>query len=261
MTTDAVSMAGNRIAMLVTAFWPDKPALWFAQLDGLFRTNGITDDESKFWHVVSNLDNAHAAEVEDVITNPPAEGKYLRLKEELIKRLSASREQRIRQLIEREEMGDRKPAQFLRHLRSLAGTSVPNEFLRALRIARLPAHLPPILTTQEGMPLDKLAELADRVFEVTPRPQVATASASDPLMATLLQRVEDLTRQVAALSAACDARSRSRGRSRGSSRRSSRNSSPHSTDDRLCWYHRRFGARASKCREPCSYRPSPHENP
>lgn len=261
MATDQTSTAGNRIAMRVTAFWPDKPALWFAQLDGLFRTNGITDDESKFWHVLSNLDNTHAAEVEDVITNPPAEGKYTRLKEELIRRLSASREQRIRQLIEREEMGDRKPAQFLRHLRSLAGTSVPDEFLRTLWISRLPAHLPPILTTQEGMSLDNLAALADRVFEVTPRPQVAAATASDPLMNTLLQRVEELTQQVAALSTARDARSRYRGRSRSNSRRSFRSGSPHSTDGRLCWYHSRFGAKASKCREPCSYRPPQQENP
>ena len=58
--------------------------------------------------------------MEDVITSPPAEQTYQKLKTELVQRLSTSREQRVRQLLMHEEMVVRKPSQFLRHLKSLA---------------------------------------------------------------------------------------------------------------------------------------------
>lgn len=51
---------------------------------------------------------------------PPSDNKYVKIKQELIKRLSASQEEKTRQLLERVEIWDRKPSQFLRHLQSLA---------------------------------------------------------------------------------------------------------------------------------------------
>lgn len=263
MTTDASSAVTIRAALRVPPFWPERPALWFSQLEGQFALNGITDDSLQFWHVVGALDSRYAAEVEDVITNPPTEQRYQRIKTELVKRLSASQEQNIRQLMEREEMGDRKPSQFLRHLRQLAGNNIPDSFLRSLWIGRLPSHLQPIVTMQDDRDLDAVATLADRVYDITPRPQVAAASASDALIGTLLQRVEDLSRQVAALSVSNPrARSRSRPRGRSFSRRpGSRENSPQSdTGNRLCYYHYRFGPAAWNCRPPCSFRPQQPEN-
>jgi hypothetical protein len=58
----------------------------------------ITQDATKFYYVISHLENKYAAEVEDVITNPPPTGRYEKIKAELIKRLSRSEEQRVRQL-------------------------------------------------------------------------------------------------------------------------------------------------------------------
>jgi hypothetical protein len=66
--------------------------------------------------------------VEDIITSPPHHDPYTALKTELLNRLSPTREQRLRQIITHEEMGDRKPSQFLRHLRSLA-PDLPEYFL------------------------------------------------------------------------------------------------------------------------------------
>jgi hypothetical protein len=64
------------------------------------------------------------------------------LKSELVRQLSTSREQRVRQLLMHEEMGDHKPSQFLRHLKSLA-PEVPGDFLR-----RLPPHIQAIFAGQ-----------------------------------------------------------------------------------------------------------------
>jgi hypothetical protein len=66
----------NRVGIRVPLFWPKKPAMWFAQLEGQFALSNITQDVTKFYYVISQLDNKYAAEVEDVITNPAPTGRY-----------------------------------------------------------------------------------------------------------------------------------------------------------------------------------------
>ncbi|XP_046399331.1 uncharacterized protein LOC124165850 [Ischnura elegans] len=236
----------NRVAMRVPPFWPERPALWFSQLEVQFSLAGITSELTKFSHVVAQLDNRHAVEVEDIIVNPPSESPYKRITEELISRLSTSQETRIRQLLEHEELGDRKPSQFLRHIRSLAGNSVPDDFVRTLWVNRLPSSAQAILATQDSTDLAGLAKLADKVCEVTSQPQVASAEAYSE-MAELRKQMAELTRQVAALST-----QRYRARSRSKSRPRHRSPSGN-RDPRFCYYHGKFGAAAHKCRPPCAY--------
>jgi hypothetical protein len=44
------------------------------------------------FHVISQLDQRHATEVEDIITSPPERDPYTTLRAELVKRLSPSTE-------------------------------------------------------------------------------------------------------------------------------------------------------------------------
>ena len=60
----------NRVGIRVPPFWPEKPAVWFAQLVGQFALANVTQDTTKFCYVISHLDNKYAAGVEDVITDP-----------------------------------------------------------------------------------------------------------------------------------------------------------------------------------------------
>ncbi|XP_046393721.1 uncharacterized protein LOC124161444 [Ischnura elegans] len=255
--TDAESaLQVNRVSMKLPPFWPDRPALWFAQLEIQFTLAGITSDKTMFMYAVAQLDNKYAIEVEDVITSPPETGRYAKLKDEILHRLSASRETRLRQLVEHEELGDRKPSQLLRHLRTLAGESVPDEFIRSLWMSRLPPSTQTILATQDSVELSSVANLADKIHEVGPRPHVASASMT-PEVEALTRRMEELARQVSSLSQALGSantstrRPRSRSRSRGNHQRNRSQSAPRNPT--WCWYHDTFGARASKCREPCTY--------
>ncbi|XP_071450054.1 uncharacterized protein [Hetaerina americana] len=205
-------MSTDRAMLRVPPFWPEEPALWFAQLEGQFFLAGISEDAKKFYTVVSHLEPRFAQEVKDVISNPPGDNKYIKIKEELIRRLSASQEEKIRRLLEREEMGDRKPSQFLRHLKDLAGSSMPDEFMRSLWLTRLSTPLHAILAAQDGVDLDAVASLADRISEVIPRERVPAPThaqvsevSSDPpscsggcsgMLASLLSRMDDLTRVI-----------------------------------------------------------------
>uniref|UniRef100_A0A5S6R653 C2H2-type domain-containing protein n=1 Tax=Trichuris muris TaxID=70415 RepID=A0A5S6R653_TRIMR len=112
--------AVHRVAAKLPPFWADRPALWFAQVEAQFTVAGITQEATKFAYVVSQLEGRYAAEVEDIITNPPARNAYSHLRNELIRRVSVSTEQRVRQVLTEEMLGERKPSQFLRHLRSFA---------------------------------------------------------------------------------------------------------------------------------------------
>ncbi|XP_015115553.1 uncharacterized protein LOC107040122 [Diachasma alloeum] len=95
----------------------------------------------------------------------PAETPYTRLKEALVERLTLSRDSRLQQLLDREVLGDRKPSQFLRHLRSLDDT-VPDNILRIKWLSRLPMTTQSILASQADMALDRLATLADKLHEI-----------------------------------------------------------------------------------------------
>ncbi|XP_063538681.1 uncharacterized protein LOC134747933 [Cydia strobilella] len=264
-----------RVGVRVPPFNADEPALWFAQIEAQFHLSKITLDDTKFYYVAGQLEARYAMEVKDVITNPPAADKYPKIKAELIKRLSASQEKRTRQLLVQEELGDRSPLQFLRHLQNLAGAVATSDLLRTIWCDRLPHNVQTILASQSEQPLDKLADLADRVYELapsTPRaPQVATTSGAATTYApacsvshapvsptdALTQQVNELTRQVALLTTNFK-RGRSHSRSHFSSRprRHSRSrprmpqpppNHPH------CFYHYNFGQKAHKCSKPCSF--------
>ncbi|XP_050521760.1 uncharacterized protein LOC126908202 [Daktulosphaira vitifoliae] len=246
----------NRVAVKLPPFWSERPSLWFSQVDSQFAISGITSEETKFNYVVAQLDTRYAAEVEDIITNPPPTERYKHLRAKLVERLSISEEQRVRQLINEEELGDRKPSQFLRHLRSLAGTTtLQDNILRQLWLRRLPSHAQAILTAQSELPLDKVAELADKIVEVQPAPSQfvhAVATTNNKKELDVLAAIEALTKQVSELCAKRPQRSRSRSRNR---------SNVELTNGKgWCWYHSTYGEKAAKCKAPCKYQENSNDS-
>ena len=172
----------------------------------------------------------------------------------------------MRRLLEREEIGDRTPSQFLRHLRELAVSAVPDHFLKTIWTARLPKVMQGILATQDASPLDQIAVLADKIYETDQTHVVAVASSSasgqtDIGISALVKQVAELTRQVAALQAKqTPSYNRFRNRSRGRGRNRSRSRSQSAPRD-LCWCHRCFGDKARKCEPPCSVPKNWDSNP
>ncbi|XP_013196622.2 uncharacterized protein LOC106139679 [Amyelois transitella] len=244
-----------RVGVRIAPFWPDKPMIWFAQLEGQFLISNITADTTKFYYVISQLDNQYAAEVEDIIVSPPATNKYEKLKSELIKRLSASKEKKVKQLLMHEELGDRKPSQFLRHLQHLAGPGVPEDFVRTIWTSRLPHNMQQVIASQASSPIETLADLADRIQDIAPpAPTVASTSSlnhSAITMEDMAKQIAELTRQVKALTA--HNRSRSQNRSNYGNRNRSRSNSRYRKQP-LCWYHAKFGGKARKCITPCDFK-------
>ncbi|CAD7081859.1 unnamed protein product [Hermetia illucens] len=158
--------------IVLPQFIPREPQVWFAVSEQVFQTHKIICESERYNIAVAALDPKHALEVKDIILKPPAEKPYTAFKEALIARLGSSQEQQLRQLLEREAIGDRKPSQFLRHLQHLAGSAVGDDFVRTLWMSRMPASMQGILTTQKNESLVKQAELADAIGDATSSAQL-----------------------------------------------------------------------------------------
>jgi hypothetical protein len=162
----------SRVAVRLPPFWAERPVVWFTQAEAQFSLAGISNERTKFHYIISQLDQRYAAEVEDIITSPPQQDPYTKLRIELQKQLSLSREQRAHRILTLEEMGDRKPSQFLRHFRSLV-PDLPDYFLRAIWTSRLPAKVQANLACHPEVELDAAADCADRIIETVPSPALA----------------------------------------------------------------------------------------
>ncbi|XP_022827198.1 uncharacterized protein LOC111356944 [Spodoptera litura] len=263
--TDVLLGETFRVGVRTPPFNPSDPELWFAQIEGQFILSNISTDATKFYFVLAQLEPQHAAEIRDLVVSPPASAKYDTIKAELIRRLSASKERKIKQLLMHEEMGDRKPTQFLRHLQHLAGQTVPPDFIKTIWTSRLPTHLQTcIAAQQEKMALEDLAELADRVHDVVPVTipgpnQVASTSEpttqiEDNAIEALTRTVAELSRRVEAMSVNFERNSRSRSITRNARDRPRSRSRP--IDHPHCWYHYHFGERARRCTQPCTFKKS-----
>ena len=122
-TTRAVIMSGEddvqprvaAVAIKLPPFWPSDPNICLRKWrhnspPGVSITRGQCS--STLWHHYT----ATLTEIRDLILTPPAENQYTVLKEQLIQRTATSQQQRIQQLLTAEELGDRKPTQFLHRL-------------------------------------------------------------------------------------------------------------------------------------------------
>jgi hypothetical protein len=238
-----------RVAVRLPSFWAERPASWFTQAEAQFHLAGISNELTKFYHVVSQLDERYVAEVNDIINSPPQAVVPL-----------ARRAHSLAFTLE--EMGDRKPSQFLRHLRSLA-PDISDNYLRILWTSRLLTNVQVILAGMPEVGLDAAALCADRIIETVSPSTVASMSPGTDY-AELQQTVRNLSCLVASLvaeqnrhnsSSFRNHRPRFNNRRRSNSRGSSAGGPPSrdDTNGTWCWYHRRFGERAQRRSQPCTF--------
>ena len=97
---------------------PTMTRIWFSILEKYFGVAGIFHDDEKSLALMGFFDPHYLAKIEDTVTNLPATGQYDKLKSELIRALTESDSAKFERLVEREEMGDRKPSQFYNDLKN-----------------------------------------------------------------------------------------------------------------------------------------------
>lgn len=169
----------NLVSVHLPTFWNNDPAVWFRLAEIQFETKHITQSQTMFSHVVSALPSEIVQEARDVIMNPHPTQPYEHLKATLMKRTTESEQKRLEQLINGEELGDRKPSQLLRRLlQILDGRSMDEALFRQLFLQRLPNFVRTILVSREKMPLHDLADLADEIISIPNTPQINSVAPS-----------------------------------------------------------------------------------
>nr|VZI39486.1 unnamed protein product [Spirometra erinaceieuropaei] len=135
---------------------------------------------------------------------PPADAPYSALKAEILRLNAVSDRQRYHQLIKEESLGDRKPSELLRRMRTLLGDmQVDENLVKEMFLERLPADVQMILASgSQDLTLSHLAEMADRMIEVQrfQPPSVAQISTSSSTVnEQLLQQMSDMANEIASL--------------------------------------------------------------
>lgn len=237
----------SRVSVKLPPFWRLNPAVWFKQLESQFALAGITEELTKFHHVVSALQNEELTVVTDLIINPPATKQYEALKLRLCTQYADSENQRFKDLISGMQLGDKKPSRLLLEMRGKASSHIGDELLKTLFLQRLPAHVQQILAISSDS-LEKLAEMADGIMAVTDTaPTVQAVTNCD--FTNLKNMIEEMSSRLAKLEV------RSRSRSKSPFRRQRSRSTSQDDKHAQCWYHWRFKEKANKCIKPCNFSP------
>lgn len=235
-------------------FWTANPTLWFVQAEAQFAMCKITNDSTKYHLAIASLPGEACESIYDILTQPPDTEKYNGLKKTLISRNQLSEEVRLEKLLEKADLGDRKPSDLLRQMKMLARESISEKILQKLWLRRLPAHTTSILMAIADKSLDELQNVADKIFEShqTNTNAIFDVSVSNEFT-TRLDRIEAMLNSVNFQNGSN--RSRERSRSRNGSRNSS-NSRNQKRPNTWCWYHARFQNMAKKCIKPCTFDPN-----
>ncbi|XP_015124377.1 uncharacterized protein LOC107046298 [Diachasma alloeum] len=186
--------------LVARPFNPDKPQLWFAQLETQFTDLGIVTEIDKYNKTVPLIDTVYAAEVEDLIIARPVNTPFQTLKNELIRCFTTPRSMNLLRLLDNENLGDRTPSKHLRHLKALV-PGIDEEVLKTRWLSHLPEQTRATLAAQDDASLENLAKLADRVHEVFQPHQTAaiSASSSNVVNSALRDELESLKATVAAM--------------------------------------------------------------
>lgn len=151
------------------------PSLWFITVEEQFNLAGITHEDGRYANIINSLPGEIALQVRDLITNKPLVLPYTTLKNLLIQRLSASLDERIHQLLQKETLGSQRPTQLLVRMNSLMSECtgmIDGNVFRSLFLQRMPRNVQEILSVlADTTSVQSLAQMADKIIETSNRNQ------------------------------------------------------------------------------------------
>lgn len=219
-----MTAAADAVALKLPAMWTEDVDTWFRQAEAQFELRGITEEKTKFYHVVLILTSATAAKVKDLIRQPHPETPYTALKTALLAKYELSDNERAAAILAITSLGDSRPSEVMERILGLLGGKEGGILLRYHFLRILPDYIRNTLALSKATTLQQLAAAADDIF----------LSGRDAGAQHVLSTEDD---------AAVD---RIQAKPRG--RRP-----PPPPRHGLCYYHARFGAKAKKCESPCSW--------
>ena len=201
------------------SLWTNDVETWFAQAEAQFALRDITNETSKFNHVVSVLSADVASKVSSILQSPPGHNPYTALKKQLTCKYQLTEHERAAAIFNIPALGDERPSQIMDRMLHLLGGCEGG----ILFISILPIYVKNTLALSTTTDLQQLALEADRIF-LSGQPDNSTVMSTT---------TDDSTTEVS---------------------RIQRNNSKHHTSRTLCFFHERFRSRAKKCVQHMSFK-------
>ncbi|XP_059805130.1 uncharacterized protein LOC132380394 [Hypanus sabinus] len=160
--TDAASV--HAVSLKLPGFWTQRPDLWFQQAEAQFHIRQITSEDTRYYYVVSSLDQDTAAQVAEFVQSPPADGKYTEFKALLLRTFGLSRRKRAARLLHLDGLGDRPPSALMNEMLSLADEHTPCLMFEQAFLEQLPEDIRLLLSDSDFSDPRKVAAWADLLW-------------------------------------------------------------------------------------------------
>ncbi|XP_036347469.1 uncharacterized protein LOC118756838, partial [Rhagoletis pomonella] len=220
--TDTKPVVVASPSLKAPSFCPERVNLWFAQLEAQFQIHNIITEIYRFSYAVSLIDTRYAVEVETLIIKPPSNNPYSELKKVLTSCFTKSEEAKLRQLLDGEQIGDRTPSKFLRHLKALA-PNVDEAVVKTKWLSGLPEQTRALLAVQTNASLEEQSRMADKLHEIVQGRVAAMQTQPSTMHSAMEEKINALSQQIDALSKQFN---QHRGRSTSRNHHRAKNRSP-----------------------------------
>ncbi|XP_045127726.1 uncharacterized protein LOC123514144 [Portunus trituberculatus] len=131
----------NAVSLKLPTFWTAQPQVWFEQAEAQFHIRQITADTTKYYYVVSALDQDTAGRIIDYLRQPPATDKYEGIKTLLNETFGLSRRVRASKLLHMDGLGDRKPSVLMNEMLALMDGHKPCLLFEQIFLEQLPEDI------------------------------------------------------------------------------------------------------------------------
>jgi hypothetical protein len=238
----------------LAAFWPQAPALWFAQAECAFAVKHVTSQFDKYCHTIAALPHESLRLIADLVEAEPSETPYDDVRQRLVASHQLSDFQKAERLFQMPPMGGRRPSEMMAAMLETCprGEEKTNLFA-CIFLQRLPREIRVLLARVDHKDPKALAIQADELWALHENTGGVAAA------------VHHETREPEFVAAVSGARQQggSRGRGRGRGRggrgppRAALEEPEASKEARLaagiCFKHWRYGEAASSCTPPCNW--------
>ncbi|XP_063367160.1 uncharacterized protein LOC134655650 [Cydia amplana] len=154
VSSSMLELSGIATNIRIPPIWRDQIRLWFVQFESIVAPLK-KGDQAMYELAIAKLERQDLDEVSDILLKPPETKKYETLKTRLITVYEESKERSLQRLLSEMELGDLKPSQLLRRMKTLAGSNVSETALRILWSNHLPLSVRAVVASSDTIMKDK----------------------------------------------------------------------------------------------------------
>jgi hypothetical protein len=149
----------------LAAFWPQAPALWFAQAECTFTVKRVVAQFDRYCHMVAALPHESIRLVADIVEGEPSETPYDDIMQQLVASHQLSGFQKAERLFQMPALGGHKPSELMAAMWETCprGEEKTNLFA-CIFLQRLPREIRVLLAKADHKDPKTLATQADELW-------------------------------------------------------------------------------------------------